>query len=153
MMSDLTEERIAEYKEAFALYDKDGGGRINAKELGTLMRSLGQDLTEVLLHDLINELDTDGDGLIDFPEFLALMVSNKTKDGVEAKEIGELFYEYDKDGSGFISAGELLTIIGEAGEHVINAEVNEMIRAGDIDGDGQINYDEFCEGLGYQGAV
>uniref|UniRef100_A0A3B3YEB5 EF-hand domain-containing protein n=1 Tax=Poecilia mexicana TaxID=48701 RepID=A0A3B3YEB5_9TELE len=42
MADQLTEEQIAEFKEAFSLFDKDGDGTITTKELGTVMRSLGQ---------------------------------------------------------------------------------------------------------------
>ena len=47
MADQLTEEQIAEFKEAFSLFDKDGDGTITTKELGTVMRSLGQNPTEV----------------------------------------------------------------------------------------------------------
>ena len=67
------EEQIAEFKEAFSLFDKDGDGTITTKELGTVMRSLGQNPTEAELQDMINEVDADGHGTIDFPEFLTLM--------------------------------------------------------------------------------
>ena len=70
----LTEEQIAEFKEAFSLFDKDGDGTITTKELGTVMRSLGQNPTEAELQDMINEVDADGNGTIDFPEFCTLMV-------------------------------------------------------------------------------
>lgn len=40
--TDLTEEMIAEFKEAFALFDKDGDGSITTKDLSSVMRSLGQ---------------------------------------------------------------------------------------------------------------
>ena len=43
------------------------------QELGTVMRSLGQNPTEAELQDMINEVDADGNGTIDFPEFLSLM--------------------------------------------------------------------------------
>lgn len=56
----LTEEQIAEFKEAFSLFDKDGDGTITTKELGTVMRSLGQNPTEAELQDMINEVDADG---------------------------------------------------------------------------------------------
>ena len=64
----LTEEQIAEFKEAFSLFDKDGDGTITTKELGTVMRSLGQNPTEAELQDMVNEVDADGNGTIDFPE-------------------------------------------------------------------------------------
>nr|5COC_A Chain A, Immunoglobulin G-binding protein A,Calmodulin [synthetic construct] len=67
------EECIAEFKEAFSLFDKDGDGTITTKELGTVMRSLGQNPTEAELQDMINEVDADGNGTIDFPEFLTMM--------------------------------------------------------------------------------
>ena len=71
----LTEEQIAEFKEAFSLFDKDGDGTITTKELGTVMRSLGQNPTEAELQDMINTFDDDGTGLIEFTEFLCLMAT------------------------------------------------------------------------------
>lgn len=62
----LTEEQIAEFKEAFSLFDKDGDGTITTKELGTVMRSLGQNPTEAELQDMINEVDADGTQVICF---------------------------------------------------------------------------------------
>ena len=52
---------FVEFKEAFALFDKDGDGSITTKELGTVMRSLGQNPTESELQDMINEVDADGE--------------------------------------------------------------------------------------------
>ena len=51
---------FVEFKEAFSLFDKDGDGTITTKELGTVMRSLGQNPTEAELQDMINEVDADG---------------------------------------------------------------------------------------------
>lgn len=91
----LTEEQIAEFKEAFSLFDKDGDGTITTKELGTVMRSLGQNPTEAELQDMINEVDADGNGTIDFPEFLTLM-ARKMKDTDSEEEILEAFKVFDK---------------------------------------------------------
>lgn len=51
----------------------DGDGTITSTELGTVMRSLGQNPTEAELQDMINDVDADGNGTIDFPEFLTMM--------------------------------------------------------------------------------
>lgn len=53
-----------EFKEAFSLFDKDGDGTITTKELGTVMRSLGQNPTEGELQDMVNEVDADGNNNI-----------------------------------------------------------------------------------------
>ena len=140
----LTEEQIAEFKEAFSLFDKDGDGTITTKELGTVMRSLGQNPTEAELADMINEVDADGNGTIDFPEFLTMM-ARKMKDTDSEEEILEAFKVFDKDGNGFISAAELRHIMTNLGEKLTDEEVDEMIREADIDGDGQINYEEFVK--------
>lgn len=84
----------------------DGDGSITTKELGTVMRSLGQNPTEAELQDMVNEIDADGNGTIDFPEFLTMM-ARKMKDTDSEEEIKEAFRVFDKDGNGFISAAEL----------------------------------------------
>ncbi|KAJ3382899.1 hypothetical protein HDU84_003964 [Entophlyctis sp. JEL0112] len=140
----LTEEQIAEFKEAFSLFDKDGDGTITTKELGTVMRSLGQNPTEAELQDMINEVDADGNGTIDCPEFLTMM-ARKMKDTDSEEEIKEAFKVFDKDGNGFISAAELRHVMTNLGEKLTDEEVDEMIREADVDGDGQINYEEFVK--------
>nr|AFD50641.1 CaYin1 NES [synthetic construct] len=140
----LTEEQIAEFKEAFSLLDKDGDGTITTKELGTALRSLGQNPTEAELQDMINEVDADGNGTIYFPEFLTMM-ARKMKDTDSEEEIREAFRVFDKDGNGYISAAELRHVMTNLGEKLTDEEVDEMIREADIDGDGQVNYEEFVQ--------
>ncbi|RXM94687.1 Calmodulin [Acipenser ruthenus] len=131
---------LSEFKEAFSLFDKDGDGTITTKELGTVMRSLGQNPTEAELQDMINEVDADGNGTIDFPEFLTMM-ARKMKDTDSEEEIREAFRVFDKDGNGYISAAELRHVMTNLGEKLTDEEVDEMIREADIDGDGQVNYE------------
>nr|AHZ89377.1 CH-GECO2.1 [synthetic construct] len=140
----LTEEQIAEFKEAFSLFDKGGAGTITTKELGTVMRSLGQNPTEAELQDMINEVDADGDGTLDFPEFLTMM-ARKMNDSDSEEEIREAFRVFDKDGNGYIGAAELRHVMTNLGEKLTDEEVDEMIRVADIDGDGQVNYEEFVQ--------
>ncbi len=54
-LHNLSKEQIAEFKDAFVVYDKDGDGTMSVKELGSVMRSLGQNPTEQALQDMINE--------------------------------------------------------------------------------------------------
>lgn len=89
---------------------------------------------------MINEVDADG--TIDFPEFLTMM-ARKMKDTDSEEEIREAFRVFDKDGNGFISAAELRHIMTNLGEKLPDVEVDEMLREADIDGDGQVNYEEF----------
>ena len=56
MENDLSEEQIAELKQAFNEFDIDGGGTISTKELGYAMRALGMNPTENELLELINEV-------------------------------------------------------------------------------------------------
>ncbi|KHO00914.1 calmodulin [Metarhizium album ARSEF 1941] len=140
----LTEEQVSEFKEAFSLFDKDGDGQITTKELGTVMRSLGQNPSESELQDMINEVDADNNGTIDFPEFLTMM-ARKMKDTDSEEEIREAFKVFDRDNNGFISAAELRHVMTSIGEKLTDDEVDEMIREADQDGDGRIDYNEFVQ--------
>ncbi|XP_069122988.1 calmodulin-like isoform X2 [Argopecten irradians] len=158
----LTDEQVAEFsipefKEAFTLFDKDGDGTITTSELGTVMRSLGQNPTESELQDMINEVDADelafygpiqtnccglGNGTIDFEEFLHMM-ARKMKETDSEEDLREAFRVFDKDGNGYISAAELRHVMTNLGEKLTDEEVDEMIKEADLDGDGMVNYEEF----------
>jgi calmodulin len=142
MTDNLTEEQIAEFKEAFQIFDKDGDGMITTKELGTVMRSLGQNPSEEELKIMIEEVDADGSGTIDFKEFLGLM-ARKMKETDTEEELIEAFKVFDRDGNGLISAHELRFVMTTAGEQLTDDEIEEMIREADMDGDGFIDYEEF----------
>ncbi|GFN98980.1 calmodulin [Plakobranchus ocellatus] len=133
--------RRREFREAFHMFDKDGDGRITAKELGTVLRSLGQNPTETELRDMINEVDADGNGTIEFNEFLTMM--SKKSEKHELEEITDAFKIFDKNGDGFINAAELRHVMTNLGEKLSDKEVEDMIKEADMDGDGRINYQEF----------
>merc|ERR1711976_766366 len=94
----LSDEQIAEIKDAFQLFDKDGNGFISTKELGMVMSSLGQNPTDCELMDMINEVDIDGSGTVDFPEFLD-MIAKKIQNVDSGEEIREAFRVFDKNNS------------------------------------------------------
>ncbi|XP_064633952.1 neo-calmodulin-like [Lineus longissimus] len=140
----LTEDEITAFQEAFSLFDKDGDGSITTKQLGTVMRSLGQNPTEAELQEMIGEADECGNSNISFPEFLALM-AEKCRNTENEEELRQAFQVFDGDGNGFICAAELRHVMTKLGEKLTEEEVDEMIKEADLDGDGQINYDEFVK--------
>ncbi|XP_008791135.1 calmodulin-like protein 8 [Phoenix dactylifera] len=137
-----TKEQISEFQEAFSLFDKDGDGCITLEELATVIKSLGQNPTEDELHEMITEIDADGNGTIEFGEFLSLM-ARKMKETDAEEELKEAFKVFDKDQNGYISASELKNVMINLGEKLTDEEVDQMIKEADVDGDGQVNYEEF----------
>ncbi|CAN6287034.1 unnamed protein product [Urochloa humidicola] len=142
MAERLTEEEIAEFKEVFKLYDKNGDGFITSEELGTVMESLGKNFTESELKAMIKAVDADGNEAIDFHEFLNLM-ARKLKDTDSEENLREAFSVIDKDQDGYISATELRQVMTNLGEKVTDQEVEEMMREADTDGDGRVSFEEF----------
>lgn len=110
-------------KEAFALFDKDGDGTIDSEELGVVMKSLGQHPTEQELEDLIAEHDVDGNGIIDFSEFLTLMAQIK-KDLDAEEELVEAFRVFDRQGDGIITKDELMETFKILGEKLSEEEID-----------------------------
>ncbi|BAT87970.1 hypothetical protein LR48_Vigan10g152400 [Vigna angularis] len=142
MKEALREEQIGEFLEAFCLFDKDGDGRINIEELGTAIRSLDENPTLEELQIMMSEVDTDGNGTIEFGEFLNLM-ARKMKESEAEEELKEAFRVFDKDQDGYISASELRSVMRTIGEKVTDEEVAQMVKEADLDGDGLVDYEEF----------
>ncbi|OWF56442.1 Calmodulin-2 [Mizuhopecten yessoensis] len=143
---DMTLVQIKEMRDVFKIFDGNGDGVISEKELGTVLRSLGENLSDNDLHDMMLEVDEDGNGEIDFQEFLSMM-SRRMKDRGSKDDLREAFRVFDLDGDGFITANELRHAMTSMGEKLTEEEVEEMITDADADGDGRINYIEFVEML------
>lgn len=138
---ELTEEQIAEYKEAFSLFDQDGDGCITVVELGSVMNSMGQKPTLQELHDMINEVDEDGNGSIEFEEFITLM-AKKAQSGKEAEEELLLAFQvFDKDNSGTISSDELKQVMAALSPGLTGEDLEEMVKEVDQDGDGEVSFE------------
>lgn len=190
------------------MFDADGGGDISVKELGTVMRMLGQTPTKEELDAIIEEVDEDGElgppeqgtvgrgsahtglsnlllpplllagsGTIDFEEFLVMMVRQMKEDakGKSEEELAECFRIFDRcvglPGSqtweqmdqgwpgwscdpvsgfvppsqrnmdGYIDAEELAEIFRASGEHVTDEEIESLMKDGDKNNDGRIDFD------------
>ncbi|MCL7045820.1 hypothetical protein MKW94_008680 [Papaver nudicaule] len=96
-----------------------------------------QNPTEDELQDMMNEVDADQNGSIDFPEFLGLM-TRKMKDTDLEDYLTEAFKVFDKDQNGFISVAEFRHVLADLGGDMTDKEVDEMmmIHKANVDGDG-----------------
>ena len=144
IVDNLTDEQIIEFREAFQAFDKDGNGSITTKELGTVMRSLGQNLSEGEIKEVIDEVDEDKNGTIDFQEFLSLM-ARKMKIIDKEDELIDAFKILDLDGSGKISKYELRYIILSTKTGFSGNDVEELMKLADIDEDGNIDLHDFIK--------
>ena len=80
MADQLSEEQIAEFNEAFSLFDKDGDGYISRTELKLALESMQEKFTDKQVENIIKSYDADQDGEINFNEFV-----NIVKQSIENK--------------------------------------------------------------------
>ena len=137
---DLTEEDVAEYQEAFQLFDKDGNGHIEAKELAEVLTALGQSPSEEDIVKMMKEVDADENGSIEFPEFLKMMASRHRKvDNTE--EIQEAFKVFADSSGQYISAETLSKSMAALKENFDKDNINTMIAISGTDG--KVSFSQF----------
>ncbi|KAL0241478.1 hypothetical protein GEMRC1_006713 [Eukaryota sp. GEM-RC1] len=83
MTDSFSEDQVHELQEAFELFDGDGDGSINTKELRSAMRCLGQDLTEDQLDGLLNKVQVKENETIDFRQFMTIMAIRMDDDDAD----------------------------------------------------------------------
>uniref|UniRef100_A0A8C6YTI8 Troponin C, slow skeletal and cardiac muscles n=1 Tax=Nothoprocta perdicaria TaxID=30464 RepID=A0A8C6YTI8_NOTPE len=140
--------RSAEFKAAFDIFVLGAeDGCISTKELGKVMRMLGQNPTPEELQEMIDEVDEDGSGTVDFDEFLVMMVRCMKDDskGRTEEELSDLFRMFDKNADGYIDLEELKIMLQATGETITEDDIEELMKDGDKNNDGKIDYDEFLE--------
>ncbi|XP_071540076.1 troponin C, isotype gamma-like [Panulirus ornatus] len=67
------EAMYEELKEAFRLYDREGNGYITTSTLKEILKELDNKLTDEDLDGIVEEIDEDGSGTVDFDEFMEMM--------------------------------------------------------------------------------
>merc|ERR1712007_23655 len=139
---ELTEEQKQENREAFDLFDTDGSGCIDAKELKVAMRALGFEPKKDEIRKMISDIDKDGDGTIDFDEFMMMMTA-KMSEKDSREEIIKAFRLFDDDQTGKITFKNIKRVAKELGENMTDEELQEMVDEADRDGDGGINEEQF----------
>nr|XP_029508692.1 calcium-binding protein 8-like [Oncorhynchus nerka] len=96
-LTSISTEELGEIREAFRVLDRDGNGFISKQELGMAMRSLGYMPSEVELAIIMQRLDMDGDGQVDFEEFVTILgpklLSSETREGFLGSTIDNIFWQ------------------------------------------------------------
>ncbi|KAF7134319.1 hypothetical protein RHSIM_Rhsim08G0110900 [Rhododendron simsii] len=135
--------REDELREVFRHFDKDNDGKISAIEIRAYFGSIGEYMSHEEAKAVIDELDGDGDEMIDFADFMRLM--KRDEDGHEEDEdVKAAFgmFEFEK-GCGRITAKSLQRVLSRLGELRSYDECAAMIRAFDVDGNGELDFHEF----------
>ena len=140
----LSELTIGDYRDAFKTFDTDEDGYLSLKEVSDLLISLGTPVSEDELREMTNEVDIEGNGTVDFKEFIQLM-ARKLRDMDNEEEYIEAFKIFDKNSDDLISIDELrevMTILGQYvwGETPTDEEIVQMIKDADEDFDGYLNF-------------
>jgi len=138
--------------------DKDGSGFLTAAELKEVFKSMG----EIEDKDMDKNIemfmkmgDTDGDKKLSIEEILNMMECN---DDDPKERMKVMFRMCDSDGNGFVSPSEFATFMKSISEmsddedsddeDMTNMMIKMMMKKADQDGDGKINFDEFCKMMG-----
>ncbi|KAG2704485.1 hypothetical protein I3843_05G005900 [Carya illinoinensis] len=129
-----------EMKQVFDKFDSNKDGKISQQEYKAILRALGKGNTIGEVTKIFQAVDLNGDGFIDFMEFMEL---HKKDGGIKTTDIQNAFLTYDLNGDGKISAEEVKEVLGKLGERCSLEDCRRMVRAVDADGDGMVNMDEF----------
>merc|ERR1719460_851019 len=118
----LSEDQVEEIREAFNLFDADQSGAIDIRELKAAMRALGFEIKKEELKKMIADIDNDGNGDIDFAEFLEMM-TGKMGEKDSREDIEKVFKLFDDDNTGKISLRNLRRVAQELGENIDEEEL------------------------------
>jgi len=140
----LKDDKIATLRTSFQKMDKNGDGVLSAQELCEGLRESGVGVSELM--DILKDVDMDGDGVIEYTEFVA--ATYEFQQSMQEHAVLDIFRMFDQDGSGRVTKAEILQSLGHA--HAASLEhkfpdlnVDMMLRDLDQDGDGEIDAEEF----------
>lgn len=151
--SPISDEVLQELRVAFAMVDKDGDGRITPRELMSVMAGLGFKSDDIVIKQMISRFDADGNGTLEFDEFRDMMKASmdgttrweKLKKAHTPPNTWKAFKIFDRNADGYISKTELYQTMKELGVKLSMDDLNEMMKAADVNQDGRIDYAEFSK--------
>merc|ERR1712158_190644 len=143
----LENDEIKCLKTCFDLFDSKKQEFLSADDLDEILRAMGFRPSKEELQDILEEIDEDGSGEIEFSEFCQLcakfLVEEPDEDTMKA-ELKEAFRIYVKHADGFITTDQLREIISELDARLTKEDLDGIIEEIDEDGSGTMDFDEFC---------
>ncbi|CAI9766702.1 unnamed protein product [Fraxinus pennsylvanica] len=130
-----------QYERVFNHLDENGDGKISPCELQKCADLIGGAMSPEEAEMAVVLMDSDGDGLLCLEDFLKLVEGAEEEE--KAKDLKEAFRMYEMEGSGCITPKSLKRMLSRLGESKTIDECKLMIDHFDINGDGQLNFDEF----------
>lgn len=136
-----TDKEVEDLRKQFVLLDKDGSGMILASELSQALQKQNFKMSTADINQLINEVDYQGNGKINYSEFLTATID-------QAKFLDELklravFNQFDTDRSGKITKENIHNAMQKLGMEVPLSDIEAIIKTHDLTKDGMISFDEF----------
>jgi len=132
-------------KDTFDMFDENKDGKISKDELRKVFQNMGKQASEEELSNWMENVDENGDGVIEFKEFLVkCAVIVKELQGNATSFVERAFKEFDTDGNGYITSQEMESVLTRlSGEKLTQTDITEIMRQVDPDGDGKITLQEF----------
>merc|ERR1711962_182508 len=142
----LEADEIKVLKNWFNHFDTKKQDFLGAHDLKDILNAMGFRPSKEELKEILEEIDKDGSGKIEFGEFCQLYAKFLPEEPDEA-ELKEAFLFFDKEESGFITTDQFRKIIGELDPNLTSEELDGIIDEIDEDGSGTMDFDKFCQVL------
>lgn len=141
--SKLTDAKIERLKSTFQALDINGDGVLSKEELCNAVE--GENIPSEHLNQIVYVLDANGNGVIDYTEFLTGCLLRRSFSSSGYLESAFMFF--DRDHSGLITADDIREALsgGDILPNVSMEHINAMILEMDKNNDGCIDYKEFIE--------
>ncbi|WCJ35991.1 calcium-dependent protein kinase 1 [Euphorbia peplus] len=137
----LLAEEVEVIRDMFTLMDTDNDGKITYEELRAGLRKVGSQLAEPEIKMLMEVADVDGNGTLNYGEFVAVTIHLQKMENEE--HFRRAFMFFDKDGSGYIEIDELREALADEYGETDNDVLHDILREVDTNKDGCISYEEF----------
>ena len=149
-ISRINYDPVKEIKDLFKLYDKDGNGQISTSEIGSLLFSMGREVTPQEITKMIEEIDKDKSGFVDINEFINYMEPMYKLPIDKIENIVSAFKFFDLDENGYITWDEFRNILTRFGGDFSIDEFEVIFKQIDQNKDGKLDYAEFIDMWKYQ---